>query len=233
MGSEIIEINSKTKPDDKHRIIDDFLFKLSKNLINHSVNYFDKYGEKEWDNCFYYSERGTYSVFSAALDKLTNIHLSEYSIHKKEDKRLSEENNKERAIDFWCNYRKKDFYIELKKNWIGLKTKEVGELNKITNVRRELKGQVKSVRSRIKAIHRNEDTNYKILGIHILTPYINNYDSEKTKFSKEDVIESLVEKYDQLYILNLPKKMHNIPYVDSNGDEKQAHTPFIILGIVC
>lgn len=65
-----------------------------------------------------HTERNLYSIFAAAIDEITPIHLSEWSLNKTDTGA-----DASRRVDFWClhkngvNGKALNYFIELKKNY--------------------------------------------------------------------------------------------------------------------
>ena len=69
-----------------------------------------------------YRERNIYSTISVAIDKLTPVHLTEWSISQLDHDSL----DNSRRVDFWCLFKDGkqgkplNFFIEVKKGWYCL-----------------------------------------------------------------------------------------------------------------
>ena len=65
-----------------------------------------------------YSERNLYSIFAAAIDEITPVHLSEWPFNKTDTGA-----DASRRVDYWCRHKHSDngkvlnYFIELKKNY--------------------------------------------------------------------------------------------------------------------
>jgi hypothetical protein len=65
-----------------------------------------------------YSERNLYSIFAAAIDEITPVHLSEWPFNKTDTG-----SDAARRVDYWCRHKHSDngkalnYFIELKKNY--------------------------------------------------------------------------------------------------------------------
>lgn len=76
-----------------------------------------------------YTERNLYSIFAAAIDEITPIHLSEWSLNKSYTN-----SEKSRRVDFWClnksetNGKVLNYFIELKKNYYCVSTGTIEDL---------------------------------------------------------------------------------------------------------
>lgn len=75
------------------------------------------------------NERNLYSIFAAAIDEITPVHLSEWSLNKTDTSA-----DKSRRVDFWClnksgeNGKALNYFIELKKNYYCVSTGTLEEL---------------------------------------------------------------------------------------------------------
>lgn len=105
---------------DHGRLIRVFFKSLAKNVFNQSYLYWKT--QKDLLNIteipLLYSERNLYSNFAVAINKITPVHLSEWSFNKSEERP-----EKSRRVDFWClnknseNGKCLNYYIEIKKTW--------------------------------------------------------------------------------------------------------------------
>ncbi len=98
------------------RLSSKFFEELTNNIFENSYEYWKMYKEITGlkENPLLYNERNMYSIVASAINKITPVHLSEWSISKKSNKELL--NN--RFIDFWCLEKGNtpiNYFIELKK----------------------------------------------------------------------------------------------------------------------
>lgn len=127
------------KYDDRHfssdsishgRLIKAFFKKLTTNVFRQAVTYHEN--ALDISGCseipLLYTERNLYSMFAVAIDKITPVHLSEWSLNN-----IDESAHGLRRVDFWCLHRNGDsgvrlnYFIELKKSHYCVSSGTVAE----------------------------------------------------------------------------------------------------------
>jgi hypothetical protein len=83
------------------RIAKSFFKRLCLNVFNQAYHYATKIREVTGDDelSLLFSERNLYSTIAVAIDRITPLHLSEWSFNKNGE---SAELDKQRIVDFWC-----------------------------------------------------------------------------------------------------------------------------------
>ena len=116
------------------RVVSKFFETLSRNVFNQSYKFW-KLNEAltgEHDIPILHGERNLYSTFAVAIDKITPVHLSEWTFNQTDHKSI--ENN--RRVDFWCLNRDGDsgvpinYFVEVKKGWYCLNKNSNDEFQK-------------------------------------------------------------------------------------------------------
>jgi hypothetical protein len=133
---------------DNGRIIKDFFQRLSKNIFEQAKRYDKKHGKLtgEPDLSLLHSERVIGSTIACAINKITPVHLSEWSFNKSEENTVAN-----RRVDFWCLHKRKgtgktlNYFLEIKKSHYNLEKNPLhkGSKDKI----KELLKQVQSLKS--------------------------------------------------------------------------------------
>lgn len=101
------------------QIMRDFVGKLTGHLSEGITAFCDDYPCDALP--FLYSEVATYSLFAAAIDKITRVHVSE----QRSDRKLGRRKKlKYGRTDFWCNYRGVEINIEVKHHLIFIHNHE-------------------------------------------------------------------------------------------------------------
>jgi len=103
----------------KGRVISKFFEQLAKEVFEHSYQHWKSYNEINPNKNqlpLIYNERNLYSTFAAAIEKITSIHISEWSFNQSEHENL----DRNRRVDIWClkqdsNYNI-SYFIEIKKS---------------------------------------------------------------------------------------------------------------------
>ena len=105
------------------RLIKKFFLSLTDNVFNQSWVFYQEYKQitKESFLPLLEKERNLYSLFAAAINTITPIHLSECSFNKSEI-----DIDKARRVDFWClnknaaDGKSINYFIEIKKGYYCL-----------------------------------------------------------------------------------------------------------------
>lgn len=106
------------------RTIASFFEELSKNIFKQSYRYWDENYKitKRGELPILFSERNIYSTIAVAINKITPIHMSEWSFNQSEHDKI----DKSRRVDFWCLNREGssgnpiNYFLEIKKGWYSL-----------------------------------------------------------------------------------------------------------------
>jgi len=134
-------------------------------------------GEQEWP--FLYNEQMQYSMLSAAISQMTDMHLSEipfsYLNHKNPDS-LEDQSRTQRRIDFWCLHQASkagkaiNYFIEVKHSFYCTSEKSnpkpTQQLLKTNSV---LKDQILSAKKELKNAWVGDGDVF--MGIHIIPGY--------------------------------------------------------------
>ena len=198
-----IEIRNNVKIDKKYykpdsiingRIIGRFFERLSQNIFKQSILYYNKHKEitGEGEIPILHWERNVYSTVASAINKITPVHLSEWSF------RPSQYNTKQtRRVDFWCLHKDGEtgkpvnFFIELKRAWYSLNEQSKEELQSI--VKEKIESLLKQTRE-IKRISPQWEADNAYLGIIIIHGY---YQENNEFYTYQDVRENLFTAIDK------------------------------------
>jgi hypothetical protein len=178
------------------RKIGDFFEQLTANVFSQSYQYwkasrdFVEYAELP----LLYKERNLYSIFASAINKITPIHLSEWSFNKSDH-----DADKSRRVDFWCLTKDGDigkcihYFIELKKAYYcisdGTKEDLTANANKTIH---DLSSQIKD----LKKLGLNWDGDGNVfLGVIVIHGY---YSSKKeVGFDETTIRENIYNALDK------------------------------------
>ncbi|MDO8270453.1 MAG: hypothetical protein Q7U82_00840 [Gammaproteobacteria bacterium] len=194
-----IEIDKKYFKSDSllnGRLVGKFFRELSNNVFKQSSKYFE-WAEKYEDGGeipLLFGERNLYSVFAVAIDKITPVHLSEWSLNKTDFEGL--ENG--RRVDFWCLHRNGadgkviNYFIEIKKGHYCLNE------NTMEEFAASVLKQAKSLTVQTKTLKRiapswNESENV-YLGIFVIHGY---YRGGKEHYTEKHVRENIYKALDK------------------------------------
>lgn len=161
------------------RLIGNFLDTLANNVFSQSYRHWKSYRDmvKICELPLLYGERNLYSIFAAAINKITPVHLSEWSFSKtdrpdKPDKK-SAEPDKSRRVDFWClnkegdNGKRLNYFIEVKKTGYCLSAgTQEGFTDDACFKVKELEGQIKKLKGKKPDWYGDGDVFLGILVIH-------------------------------------------------------------------
>lgn len=134
------------------RIISKFFHRLARNIFNQSYRYWchSEIIGGIVDLSLLYKERNLYSTIAVAIDKLTPVHLTEWSFSKLDNESLDDS----RRVDFWCLYKDGqhgkpvNVFLEVKKGWYCLNAASQESFH--CNVHRSLNGllaQIETLKS--------------------------------------------------------------------------------------
>lgn len=179
------------------KIIGNFFDTLTRNVFEQSHNYWRSYREimKSTSNppilC---SERNLYSTFATAIDKITPIHLSEYSFNQNACENLTAN---QRRVDLWCLNRNGNFgtplnyFIEIKKGYYCLNGNTVPNFRK--DISQDVKKLINQIRD-IKKISPDWGANNVFLGLYVIHGY---YREGKEYYDQEQVKDNIYQQIDK------------------------------------
>jgi hypothetical protein len=180
------------------RIIRAFFERLTQNVFEQSYSYWKNYYEimKETGHLpILYTERNLYSTFAAAVDKITPIHLSEYSFNQNACKDLT--SNNQRRVDLWCLNREGNsgtplnYFIEIKKGSYCLNGNTRPDFRQ--DIYEDVANLITQIRD-IRAIKPNWGTDNVFLGLYVIQGY---YREGKEYYDHEQVRENIYNQIDQ------------------------------------
>lgn len=177
------------------RVVSKFFKMFSDNIFNQSYKYYESTkninGVPELPILF--DERNLYSLVAVALDKITHIHLTEWSFNTSDN-----DIEKSRRVDFWClnkvgkTGKPINYFIELKKGWYCLNKNSKEGFDKRIN--KQIKSLVEQTKS-LKSIAPNwEYVDDVFLGILIIHGY---YKNGKEYFDSKNVRENIYNDIDK------------------------------------
>lgn len=181
---------------DNGRISSRFFETLTRNVFHQSYNYWKKYLEITGNSelPILHGERNLYSTFAAAIDKITPVHLSEWSFNQSDHKQIE----KSRRVDMWClSQEGKDgnpinYFMEIKKGWYNLnETTYESFQKKITKDLKELVEQTKTLKT---ISPQWEDVDDVFIGISIIHGY---YRDGKEYYDESQVRENIYDQIDK------------------------------------
>lgn len=175
------------------RIIARFFENLAKNIFEQAYKY-----SKENKNItgrveipLIFGERNIYSTVAVAINKITPIHISEWTFNPSEHTNIE----KSRRVDFWCLNRDSEngnpinYFIEIKKGWYCLNKASKEAFRTVINKDIiELIQQTKDLKS---ISPEWDDVDDVFLGIFIIHGY---YDSEKLYYDEDNVRENIYKE---------------------------------------
>ena len=177
------------------RIAKSFFKRLCSNVFNQAYNYATKIreiaGEDELSLLF--SERNLYSTIAVAIDRITPLHLSEWSFNKNGE---SAELNKQRIVDFWCLNKEGakgqpiNYFIEIKTGYYCLTSRSKDEIT--TTVRNRIDDLIAQL-SDLKVIKPNWND---FANIYIGAIVIHNYHNGKDHYDEDDLMASIEQSLD-------------------------------------
>lgn len=147
-----------------------------------------------------YDERNLYSIFAAAIDEITPVHLSEWSFNK------ADTGIDSRRVDFWClnkcgeNGKVINYFIELKKNGYCLSKGTEAEFTSAAS--KDVKGITDQI-VKLKKIRPNWNGHDEVyLGIIVVHAYCSaNREPEYDEQQIRDNIYKLMDKRSKAQLL--------------------------------
>lgn len=126
------------------RVARDFLERLITELGISNYRHFMAYRKIDLDYPLWYPERNQYSHFSAAISKLSPVHLSEFAVDRTPGGKGSHQNGEKGRADFYIHYRGTDIFLELKRAASNV-GKEGPSNERVTTAWTQLKKQVRGL----------------------------------------------------------------------------------------
>jgi hypothetical protein len=178
------------------RVAGKFFEQFSRNVFEQSYRYWKKHKEiTGYDDIpILHKERNLYSTLAVAIDKITPIHLSEWSFNSSEHTEIE----KSRRVDYWCLNRDGksgvsiNYYIEVKKGWYSLNE------NSYENFQKHISDGIKELSTQITSIKRISpqwsDADNVFLGVSIIHGY---YHEGKEFYNINNVRENTYSQLDK------------------------------------
>lgn len=216
---------------DNGRVVSKFFEALTRNVFNQSYRYWKRNLELTGNGeiPILHGERNLYSTFAVAIDKITPIHLSEWSFNSSDYKKIE----KSRRVDFWClNQDGKagnpiNYFIEIKKGWYSLnENSNEGFQKAIAEDIKSLAQQTTSIK-KISPQWGNVDDVF--LGISIIHGY---YRDGKEYYEDTQVRENIYQQIDKRLNAQLLISTWTIPESTDIQWEKDKCRFISIAGIV-
>ena len=213
------------------RVIASFFEKLTSQIFKQSYKYNKQhqlitgYGEIP----ILMKERNLYSTFAVAIDKITSIHLSEFSLNPSD----YEGTDSPRRVDLWCLHKEGstgkpiNYFIELKKGYYCLNKNTQKEFHK--NVAQDIKSLVEQTRAIKNISPKWVDIDDAFIGMSIIHGY---YTEGNDHYTYKDVIENINKQIDKRLNVQLLTSTWHLPH-DMDIQWEKAKCQFItIAGIV-
>ena len=178
------------------RIIGKFFVEMVKNVFNQSYRYWEKHCQmtKSGEMPLLYSERNLYSTFAVAIDKITPIHLSEWSLNPSDYNKL----DIGRRVDLWCltqngeSGKRLNYFIEIKKGHYNLNKNSKKEFQK--SVEEDINSLAKQITSIKKLSLEWAGDDNVFLGVPVIHGF---YLDGKKFFDANNVRENIYEQIDK------------------------------------
>jgi len=189
------ETRYKSNSIENGRIAKSFFKRFSSNVFNQAYKYVTKIKELTGDDelPLLFGERNLYSTIAVAIDKITPLHLSEWSFNKNGE---STELNKQRIVDFWClnkdgaTGRPINYFLEIKTGYYCLTSRSQDEVT--TSVRKRIDDLISQL-SDLKVI--KPDWN-EFDNIYIGAIVIYNYHNGQDFYDEDDLMASVEQSLD-------------------------------------
>lgn len=175
-----------------------FFKKLARNIFEQSVLFYEKNllisGVKEFP--LFFEERNLYSLFSVAINKITPIHLSEWTFCK--DLACKKE-DRQRTVDFWCLSKNREngvpvnYFIEVKKGYYCLTSRSSYEITKYVKNNLDVLVEQISDLEKINPDWNNFDNIY--MGIAIVHNY---YSKNDIFYNENDLVNSVSANFSRI-----------------------------------
>lgn len=213
------------------RAISSFFEKLTNNIFEQSYKYWKQHKKitGSGEIPILMKERNLYSTFAVAVDRITPVHLSEFSFNPSDYKKT----DSSRRVDLWClhkegkNGKPINFFIELKKGYYCLNKKTQQSFHK--NVAEDIKSLVKQTKI-IKNISPGwENIDDAFIGISIIHGY---YKPDNLKYNHKDVIQNINNQIDKRLNVQLLTSTWHIPQEMDIQWEKERCKFITVAGIV-
>lgn len=146
------------------RIAHDFLSTLFEEFTIQSAKYINAVHEAP----FAYRERQLHSMIAPALSKMTDAFLMESPIYRKWLKQAKKDSKRHGWLDYWCQFRDIEFFLELKHSYGSYKTGYIRqEIKKNWEVLNE---QLQAAKAEAKE-YSNECLGVMLVDIHVILLY--------------------------------------------------------------
>ncbi|MBT3204435.1 MAG: hypothetical protein HOM14_04820 [Gammaproteobacteria bacterium] len=195
------------------RIAGKFFETLSKNIFNQSYSYWKKLHDLtgSHEHPLEHGERNIYSTLAVAVNKISPIHLSEWSFNQTDCEHM----DKNRRIDIWCLYKDGEagnpinYFIELKKGWYNLNEKTQENFDK--RVSEDIKSLVGQIRTIKKISPQWESFDDVFLGLTIIYGYYRDGEEYYDEAQIRENIYKDIDKRNNMQLITatwtLPEKM--------------------------
>ena len=182
-----------------------FFRKLAQNLFDQSILFYEKNlsitGVKEYP--LFFDERNLYSLFSVSINKITPVHLSEWTFCK--DSKCKKQDS-QRTVDFWCLSKNRNngipinYFIEVKKGYYCLTSRSNDEITKyVKNNLDVLVDQISDIK-KINPDWNNFDNIY--MGIAIIHNYYSNNDLFYNEYDLVNSVSANVNRVKNIQIIS-------------------------------
>lgn len=149
--------------------IEEYIISIMKCTKKYHRDFSKEFGYSDYN--LFGRERTLYSLLSAAMDRITPIHVSENSIIRKRDRRNPINRNKEQKargrIDLWSCKDGIEYFFEFKRSYVSLRNINDGQ--DVKRILKPWKSLVKQI-TEVEAGVSNRDACY--VGLQIITPYM-------------------------------------------------------------
>lgn len=204
--------------DDKHyksdniqygRIAKKFFQELSMNVFDHSYKHWKKSLKltESGEIPILYNERNLYSTFAVAIDKITPIHLSEWSFNPSDHENI----DRSKIVDLWClnqdgeTGQPLNYFIEIKKG--GYNLNEASYLDFQERLATNITEVVEQI-TNLKKINKGWDYDDVFLGISIIH---GSYKDGKEYYNTKDVRDNLYDLIDKRHHAELLISTWHLP----------------------
>lgn len=115
-------VESYLKDGEGIRVLKEFLLNTIIEIANESKRFINWVGQSP----FAYNERQLHTIIAPAIARTSDCFIMEAPIDRKWSQ-IDEQGIEDSRgwVDYWCNYKKFDYYIELKKRYVSYTTKNL------------------------------------------------------------------------------------------------------------
>ncbi len=183
------------------RVANDFLLKIIAGVCKRSMDHWRALEKAKFHSSMplRLQERMLYSIFAASIAELTPVHLSEMPVERKQRGSVAEPGR----TDFWAYYRNRNFFLELKRTTIGLKTPWSEKLLKKKFARVEL--QTTQLQREAKTWRSNGSGQCILMGLQVILPYRIRAGSKEENSGKFNLEEGQLHSMD---LIKAAKALH-------------------------